>query len=167
MKTARPILALACVLGLAAPAVANTCIQPSEETALQLRALQSRLMVGAIACQQQEAYNTFVRRHQGDLGGAYRTAEGHFRRAHGGQGQRRWNAMDTDIAGAQSQEHTRLGSFFCRDTTAFFQQVSSLSTGADLARFSVERNILQPYQQPVCTASAPARAARTAARPRR
>lgn len=165
MKPARPILALACLVGLAAPAVAQTCLQPSERVALEVRSLQSRLMVGAIACQQQDAYNAFVRRHQADLGSAYRAAEGHFRRTTGAQGQRRWNQVDTDLAGAQSQEHTRLGSLYCRDTTAFFQQTANLNGSADLARFAVERNILQPYQAPICTAATPARASRPAARP--
>lgn len=164
MKPTRPLLALACILGLTAPAIANTCLQPSERVAMELRALQSRLMVGAIACQQQDAYNTFVRRHQGDLGGAYRTAEGHFRRAGGGQ--RRWNQVDTEFAASQSQEHTRLGSFFCTDTTAFFQQTAALNTGADLARFAVERNILVAYNAPTCTGAAASRPQRSA-RPRR
>lgn len=164
MKPIRPFLALACVIGLAAPAVAQSCMRPSEVSAIQLRALQSRLMVGAIACQQQDAYNVFVRRHQGELGGAYRTAEGHFRRAHGAQGQRRWNSTDTDIAAQQSLEHTRQGSFFCRDTTSFFQEVGALNSVGDLVRYSNERNIIQGYHAPDC-AEEPAR--RPAARPAR
>ena len=158
MKPIRPILALSCALALAAPALANTCLQPAEQTALQLRVLQSRLMVGALACQQDASFNEFVRRHQGDLASAYRTAEGHFRRANGAQGQRRWNQVDTEIAAMQSQEYAGLGSFFCRDTTAYFQQTAGLTTGAELARFSVERNVVHAYTAPICPAGAPARA---------
>lgn len=167
MKPARPFLALACLVGLAAPAVAQSCLQPSERAALEVRTLQMRLMVGAIACSQQDSYNAFVRRNQGDLQGAYRTAERHFGRpGGGGGGQRRWNQVDTEIASAQSQEHTRLGGFFCNDTTTYFQALSSVNGTADLARFSVERNILQAYHAPTCTGAAfgrPSRSSRPAA----
>ncbi len=164
MKPLRTLVALACVVGLAAPALAETCLRPAEQAALNVRSLQSRLMVGAIACQQEAAFNAFVRRHQSDLGNAYRTAESHFRRTVGAQGQRRWNQVDTELAAMQSQEYAGLGGFFCTDTTAFFQQTAGLSGAEALARFSVERNVIQAYSAPVCTSTTPTRPARPARR---
>lgn len=164
MMPLRSVLALACVVGLAAPALAETCLRPAEQAALNVRSLQSRLMVGAIACQQEASFNTFVRRHQSELATAFRTAEGHFRRTVGAQGQRRWNQVDTELAAMQSQEYAGLGGFFCTDTTAFFQQTAALSSGEALARFAVERNVIQAYSAPVCTGTTPSRPARPARR---
>lgn len=164
MKPLRSVVALACVVGLAAPALAETCLRPAEQAALNVRSLQSRLMVGALACRQEAAFNDFVRRNTADLGSAYRTAESHFRRTVGAQGQRRWNQVDTELAAMQSQEQAGLGGFFCTDTTAFFQQTAGLSGGEALARFAVERNVIQAYSAPVCTGTTPTRPARPARR---
>ncbi|MBX6376727.1 MAG: hypothetical protein IRZ13_21175 [Acetobacteraceae bacterium] len=159
-------LAVASSPALAAPEPA--CLRPPEQTALELRALQSRLMVGAVACRQEDAYNAFVRRFQRELGSAYNQAEGHFRRIHGGQGRTRFNQFDTQLANAQSEENNRHGAFFCRDTQVFFREAMALDS-AQLAKFGVERNIVLPYEAPTCSQaettrparSRPARAART------
>ena len=61
-----------------------------------------------------------------------------------------------------------LGGFFCNDTTTYFRDLSNVNGTPGLARFSVERNVLQAYSAPTCTGEAfgrPARAA--AARPAR
>lgn len=164
MKLPRPILALAVVAGVAGPTVANACLQPGERTAIEVRTLQARLMVGALACQAQDGYNAFVRRNQGDLNNAYRTAQRYFSRpGGGGGGERHWNQVDTELAAAQSQEHTRLGSFFCSDTQTFMRDLNSVSGTAGLARFAIERNILQAYHAPTCTGAAFGRASRPAA----
>jgi hypothetical protein len=155
-------LALASAPALAAP----QCVQPAEKTALDVRALQSRLMVAAISCKQEDAYNAFVRHHQPVLGGAYNQAEGHFRRLHGGQGRTRFNQFDTVLANAQSEEGIRAGgTLFCRDTQIFFREAMALQGGEQLARYGVERNILQPYDTPACGTAAPA-AAQTRSTPR-
>jgi len=168
MKLPRPLLALACVAGLTAPAIANACLQPSERVALEVRTLQIRMMVGALQCQQDANYNEFVRRNQGDLHNAVRTAERYFTRPQGGGGgQRRWNQIETEIAGVQSQEHSRAGdTLFCRDTTTFYQNLRTINGTAGLARFAVERNVLQAYHAPTCTGTEfgrPSRPARPAA----
>jgi hypothetical protein len=142
-------LAIASSPALAAPAA--QCLQPAEKAALDIRALQSRLMVAAISCRQEDAYNAFVRRHQRDLGGAYHQAEGHFRRLHGGQGRTRFNQYDTVLANSQSEEGIRAGgTLFCRDTQIFFREAMALEGRDQLARYGIERNILQPYDAPTC-----------------
>jgi hypothetical protein len=158
-------LAVASSPALAAPGPG--CLQPPELSALELRALQSRLMVGAVGCRQEEAYNAFVRRFQRELGSAYHQAEGHFRRVHGSQGRARFNQFDTQLALTQEEERIRQGSFFCRDTQVYFREAMALDAG-QLARFGVERNVLLPYRAETCSesetrpsGSRPARAART------
>ncbi|MCZ8149565.1 MAG: hypothetical protein O9325_17160, partial [Roseomonas sp.] len=51
---------------VAGPAIAQTCLQPAERTAFDVRALQSKLMVAALSCSQDAAYNAFVRKFQGE-----------------------------------------------------------------------------------------------------
>ena len=43
------------------------CMLAAERTAFDIRALQSQLMIDALKCGQRDGYNTFIRRHRGDL----------------------------------------------------------------------------------------------------
>ena len=158
MNTFRSVLTgIGALVAASSPALAaspSACLQPAERAAIETRALQSRLMVAAISCRQEDAYNAFVRKFQPDLGGAYNRAEGHFRRLHGGQGRTRFNQFDTVLANAQSEEGIRAGgALFCRDTQIFFQEAMALPSGDQLARYGAERNILQPYESPNCAAA--------------
>ncbi len=87
------LLAGCLAAGLTSPALAQGCVRPAERSAVDLRAVQSQLMVAAIACGRSEDYNQFVRRHQTELGAAHRTVFGVFRRAHGAQAQRQYDAL--------------------------------------------------------------------------
>jgi hypothetical protein len=147
---------------IAGPAVAQSCLQPAERTAFDLRALQSQLMVVALQCQRDNDYNAFVRRFQGDLAGAYRTMEGHFGRT----GNRRSiDVFITQLANEQSQDGIRAGSHYCPLNTPLFQVALAQPNAAALSQMTVERNIINPITTPACPAT-PARAT-PAARPAR
>jgi hypothetical protein len=164
MKIAHILVAGAAALAVAAPAIADTCAQPAERTALELHALQSHLAVVAIRCQQDANYNAFVTRHRTELTGAYRTSVAHFRRAYGAQGVRRFDMYSTELANAHDQDAARSEAFICRDNAALYQQVMSGSAD-QLAQITTERNIVTTYNPDVCAAT-PARQAR-GARPAR
>jgi hypothetical protein len=120
-------------------------------------------MVAALACNQDAAYNTFVRRFQGDLAGAYRGVQGHFRRTAGGSHQRDLDAFITQMANAHSQEQIRAGSQYCPMMTPIFNLANGLPGGDSLATFSRERNVLNPLTTSDCaSAAAPAAPARSA-----
>lgn len=167
MKFAHILLAGAAALAVAAPAIADTCAQPAERTALELHALQSHLAVIAIRCRQDESYNAFVTRHRSELTGAYRSSVAYFRRAYGAQGVRRFDMYSTELANAHDQDAARSEAFICRDNAALYQQVMSGSSD-QLARLTVERNIVTTINPDACAATParPARATRPARRAR-
>jgi hypothetical protein len=166
MKKSRIWLAGALALAVAAPAIADTCASPGERAALELNALQSHLAVVAIRCQQDATYASFVRRHQGDLTSANRTAQVHFRRAYGSQGTARFNNYATELINAHDQEAARFEGFLCRDNAALYQQAVAAPTSVELIRMANTRNILMTYEPALCSTATPVRATR-AARPAR
>jgi hypothetical protein len=148
---------------VAGPAIAQTCVQPAERTAFDVRALQSKLMVAALSCSQDAAYNAFVRKFQGELTGAYRGVQGHFRRTAGAAHQRELDSFITQMANAQSQDQIRSGSQYCPLTTPLFGLAMAQPNVEALAAFAQERNVLNPLTTPECSV-APG-AAPTPARP--
>ena len=106
MTPFRTILAGLTAASIALPAMAAPCLQPAEQGGFQLHAFQTQLMVAALNCRQEDGYNSFVRRFQPDLRGAYRHVDGHFRRA---GGVRKLDEYITNMANAQSQEGIRQG----------------------------------------------------------
>ncbi|NKC34168.1 hypothetical protein [Falsiroseomonas selenitidurans] len=145
-------------LALAGPAVAQSCIQGSERTAFEVRALQSQLMVAALTCQRDGDYNAFVRKFQGELGGAYNTIRTHFRRTAGGGHQRALDGFITHLANEHSQDGIRQGSRFCQNIGPLFQAALAQSNASALADMSIERNVLNPFAAPACADRAPASA---------
>lgn len=150
----KPVLIAGCLAaGLTSPALAQGCIRPAERTAVDVRAVQSQLMVAAIACNRTEDYNTFVRRHQAELGAAYNTVAGVFRRAHGAQGQRQYDAYITNLANAQSQEGIRQGSHFCRDIGPLFQAALAAPNAGAVAALTAQHSIANPMPIAECPAT--------------
>lgn len=161
------VLIAGCVAaGLTSPAVAQGCVRPAERGAVDLRAVQSQLMVAAIACGRTEEYNVFVRRHQAELAAAHRTVFGVFRRAHAGQAQRQYDQYITNLANAQSQDGIRQGSHFCRDVGALFQAALAAPNRDGVAALSAQYRVVNPMPIAECPATqqaaAPAQRTRTA-----
>jgi hypothetical protein len=142
---------------LTSPAVANACVRPADRTSIDLRAVQSALMVGAISCNRTEEYNQFVRRHQRDLGSAHTTVFAAFRRVHGSQAQRQYDVYITNLANAQSQEGIRQGSHFCRDIGPLFQSALAAPNPAAVAALAAQHRIANPMPIAECAVTQPAR----------
>jgi hypothetical protein len=149
---------------VAAPAVAQNCVQPAERVAFEVRALQSQLMVAALSCNRDNDYNAFVRKFQRDLAGSYATIQGHYRRG-GANGQRDMDSYITQLANAHSQDGIRQGSQFCPNITPLFQVALAQDNPTKLAELVVDRNVLNPVAIPVCADRPAAAPARPAARP--
>lgn len=148
----------------AAPAVAQTCVQPAEKAAFDVRALQSQLMVAALSCGQEDQYNTFVNRYKNELGGAYRGINAHYRRTAGARGQSSLDGYITQLANAQSQDGIRQGSNFCRNVAPLFTvALAAPATSEALATVAVQNNLSNPHGRSECGPSAaPAAASRPA-----
>jgi hypothetical protein len=146
---------------IAGPAIAQSCVQSAERTAFDIRALQSQLMVAALACNRDNDYNSFVRKFQGDLTASYRGIETHFRRTAGRAHQRELDGFITQLANAQSQDGIRAGSHYCPLVTPLFQLALNARSAEELALISTDRNVLNPLTAPTCTATTPAAATRS------
>jgi len=146
---------------LASPAVAQTCVQPAEKAAFDVRALQSQLMVAALTCGQEDQYNAFVNRYKNELGGAYRGINAHYRRTAGARGQSSLDGYITQLANAQSQDGIRQGSNFCRNVAPLFTAALAVPANSEaLATLAVQNNLSNPHGRSDCsTASAAASSA--------
>ncbi|MBO1079150.1 hypothetical protein [Roseomonas haemaphysalidis] len=155
--------------GFATPVLAQSCLQPAERTGIEVRALQSQLMVAALACNKTNDYNTFVTRYQRDLGEAYKAVTNHFKRVHGAvQGQKQLDIFITQLANAQSQDGIDQGSTFCQNVTPLFQQSLAQNTSmAQLASISMQSNVVVPYELDTCTGATAAPVRETPAATRR
>ncbi len=156
---ARRLLAGVAALMMLAPGIASAqqaCVQPTEKTAFDIRALQSQLLVAALACGQHDDYNAFVRKNQAELATAFRNLAAHFRRTAGNQHQRQLDQYITELANSQSRVSIDRGSFFCREQVPLFQAAMAANGAAELAQVSVTRQVHQSLTTPMCPA-APAR----------
>jgi hypothetical protein len=144
------------------PALAQSCLQPAEQTSFQVRGLQSQLMVAAITCGKENEYNAFVRKYQRDLHNAYLGIQSHYRRTLGaGPGQRELDNYITQLANAQSQDGIRAGSHFCSLATPLFSLAMQPADLNSLAAFAVERNLVNPVAANECPAGGAQPAARS------
>lgn len=164
MPSLRFLLGGIAAAAIAGPAIAQSCVQASERTAFDVRALQSQLMVAALTCNRDEEYNAFVRKFQGELAGSYRTIQSHFRRTAGRSHQRELDEFITQLANAHSQDGIRQGSQFCPLVTPLFQVALSQSNAAALAEVTMERNVLNPLTATTCPERPAAPAASTPSR---
>ena len=150
---------------VAGPAFAATCLRPEERKAADTWALNSYMAVMALQCKvEARVSNDFRTPNRGELKAAHDVLQGYFRRAHGGAGQTRFDQYYTNISQDHAMDATRAGSFFCSDAEVILQQVRALPPG-QLARYSVNQNIIQPIEAPDCGAGAAPQ--RSAAAPRR
>jgi len=166
MKKSRIFLAALGGLLIAAPALANVCMRAEERNALNVRALQSYLMVTALSCQRGESYNQFVRRFGAELSAAARASSAYFQRAHGAQARTRFDSHSTNLANEHSEDGIRAGAFFCRDAEPLFSQALA-TPGPQLAQFAVKRNIPQNLTADECPAAGTATPARARSAARR
>jgi hypothetical protein len=152
MKPFRSLVAGVTALAVATPALAQSCIPPTERTALDLRAVQSQVMVVALTCGRDADYNAFVTKYQRDLAAAYRTVGTYFRRVHGSAAQREHDVYITNLANAQSQVGISRGSFFCREQEAFLTAVQAQPNAAALAPLATTHSVPNPIATAACQA---------------
>jgi len=102
-------------LSLAIPgtALAAPCAALPDQAALQVRMLQTELMVGALTCNQRAGYNAFVARHQPQLAKHGKQLQGFFTRAYS---KRELNNFITRIANQSAHRGMVQRGDFCRNT---------------------------------------------------
>lgn len=122
---------------------AADCYTPAETSAVEVRMLQSELMVAALACRDSNpelgmiaGYNEFVHRLSGRLVQNSKLLQAHFKKAYGSSGERRFEAFETELANAASKR-SMASSSYCENSAVLFQAVAQVQT-RDIERFSAE-----------------------------
>lgn len=157
----RLLLGLAAISAVALqPALAQRqCTSSADQSAFEVQALRSELMVLAMGCHDDDRYNAFMRRFQPDLMANEKAIDAYFKRAYGRTAQTEHDKFVTDLANAISREGTQLGGDFCPRNGAVFNEVMALHTQTELADYAAGKDLV-PASLDICTTSAPARTAR-------
>jgi hypothetical protein len=160
-KIMRHLVIALVALGVAAVPAARAerqCASPADQSAFEVQALRSELMVLAMGCHDDDRYNAFMRRYQPDLMANEKMVDGYFKRTYGRSAQLEHDRFVTDLANAVSRQGTELGSDFCPRNGHVFSEVMALRSPAVLAQYAAGKDLV-PHNVDICTAPAPARAA--------
>jgi hypothetical protein len=123
----------------AGPALAQ-CASGPEAVALQMRTLQTRLMVAALTCDARADYNAFVGRFRPVLARNGRLLVSYFDRTHGRAGKQELNRFVTQLANAASAVSIEDRGAFCAEAEATFARLADMPAEALEAFAQLEDN---------------------------
>lgn len=147
MSFIRTLMAGIAAASIATPVFAQACLPPAERAALDVRAVQSQLMVIALSCGQHDDYNLFVTKYKSALGTAYNGVRTHFSR---NGGQRSLDNYITSLANAHSQAGIAQGTLFCQNSVPFFQAALAQTNAQGIAALATQYNLANPISTPAC-----------------
>ncbi|HEY1709961.1 MAG TPA: hypothetical protein VGG10_16950 [Rhizomicrobium sp.] len=123
LRTTTACLAAVAMTGQAF--ASGSCAKPAEYAALKTAAIQQRLMVAALYCDDVGAYNRFVLSYRGALQDSDAALLGYFKRTGGGRaGEAGYHAYKTSLANRYSLQSIRRRGEFCDTATAAFSSSS-------------------------------------------
>jgi hypothetical protein len=126
------------------------CSSMADQSAFEVQALRSELMVLATGCHDDERYNAFIRRYQGDLQGNERAINAYFQHRFGRAAQTEHDRFVTDLANAISRQGSDLGGDFCPRNGLIFNEVLALESAKELADFAAGKDLI-PASVDICT----------------
>ena len=109
------------MVAVTASSAAEISITTKERTSLELRLLQTELMVAALSCSAADRYNAFVTLYRSQLTDGGKTMQNLFKRVHGAQAFSRINSFVTQMANEASLRMVRDTNRFCDDTGTMFE----------------------------------------------
>lgn len=119
------------VASLCNSALAQSCVTPVDANALKTAALQQELVVAALQCHEETAYNQFVISYRGELQSSDAALRSFFVRRAGEHGEAAYDAFKTKAANLSALDQVHNAASFCADTHALFEaalaHVSSLA----------------------------------------
>lgn len=135
----------------AQPALAQRqCTSLSDQSAFEVQALRSELMVLATGCHDDDRYNAFIRRFQADLQGNEKAINAYFQHRYGRAAQIEHDRFVTDLANAISRQGSDLGGDFCPRNGLIFNEVLALPSATELAEFAAGKDLV-PATVKICT----------------
>ena len=102
---------------------AAVCVRPGDEAALHSKALQSELMVSALACAETERYNAWARKFESELVVNGAVLKRMFRQAYGADGDTRLGQFVTALANDAAGRSATEKAGFCAATARVFERV--------------------------------------------
>ncbi|MEQ1889045.1 MAG: hypothetical protein ABL951_07675 [Alphaproteobacteria bacterium] len=99
---------------------AAPCAVPVDQTSLQVRMLQTELMVAALTCNQRVDYNAFVTRFQPQLSAQGKQLQSFFKQKYGSSSAKSLNGFITRIANESSRRGMQKRGEFCRSAAGIY-----------------------------------------------
>jgi len=130
------------------------CSSVAEQSAFEVQALRSELMVVATGCHNDTQYNAFIRRFQGDLQANERAINVYFQHRYGRAAQAQHDRFVTDLANEISHQGSNLGGDFCPRNAMIFGEVMALPSASELPDFAAGKNLI-PASVETCAAMSP------------
>lgn len=135
-------LAAAGVLLAPAAEAAQQCASPSEQSAFEVSALKSELMVLAKDCHAETEYNTFVTHYRPTLLASDQSVSAYFKKTYGRSGQKEYDEYVTTLANTQFSDGLRQGSDFCPRNSTLFTEVMALQGPSDLPLYAAGKDVV-------------------------
>ena len=135
------------------------CSSVADQSAFEVQALRSELMVLATGCHDDDQYNAFIHRYQGDLQANERMIDAYFQHRYGKAAQKEHDRFVTELANAISHQGTDLGGDFCPRNGMIFSEVMALQSASQLTDFAAGKDLV-PTSMEICTPM-PSSAAKT------
>lgn len=138
------LMAFSIVVMSAQGARAAACANAEEQTALEIRVLQSELMVGALSCSKRDLYSQFVEKFKPVLADRGTSLRMLFQRRHGDGAKRELDRFTTRLANGATQRSQDQPATYCARSTQLLKRALALGP-ADLAAFAGARPAAQTH----------------------
>jgi len=132
------------------------CASLTDQSAFEVQALRSELMVLATGCHEDDRYNAFIHRYQSDLQANERAIDAYFKHRFGASGRAEHDRFVTELANAMSRQGSELGGDFCPRNGMMFSEVLALSSPADLPSYAAGKDLV-PASVTICAPPSTAR----------
>jgi hypothetical protein len=125
------------------------CSSVSDQSAFEIQALRSELMVLATGCHDDTQYNAFIHRYQADLQANERAISAYFQHRYGKMGQTEHDRFVTELANAMSRQGSDLGGDFCPRNGLIFNEVLALPSTTVLTEYAAGKDLV-PGSVQIC-----------------
>lgn len=120
-------MTVAALIAASSSATYAACASYAEQQSLGMRALQSELMVAALACGKKQHYNHYVTAFSSDLQHQGKFLQSYFQRLYGGKSEFQMNRFVTQMANQASRiSLSKSNKDYCQHAEQLFTKVNAL-----------------------------------------
>lgn len=146
----KKVVAAVVVWAFCAHSAQAVCANKTEQTSMNIRALQSELMVAALSCGMNKQYNDFINTFASPLTQHGKVLKAYFQRNYSGGSERELNRFITQLANQASRVSlNQVDTEYCKNATKLFTFINKADTK------KVDNYVMDRYQPwhgvPSCT----------------